>query len=320
MKIKGIVFILFIICVGYVGAMEPDKGTVQGQFQPPTLKKAVIKAKAKQIYDKKISLEGFKKELEKVPKELEGWSLAELGREYYILYGEKLDTSVPWGLSIEDYLSSPVLKEKIKIITDRGEVVLNLEGMKINSLQGLQNIPNILTVQTLDLENNQLTTIESNTFAGLTNLKYLHLSGNNLTTIESNTFAGLTSLEVLVLKDNQLTMIESNAFAGLTSLEGLYLQNNQLTTIESNAFAGLTSLKYLDLENNQLTMIESNAFADLTNLKYFDLKDNNLTTIESKTFAGLTSLKSLVLRGNKQLSEPTKDAIRKALPGVKIDF
>ncbi len=319
MKIKGIVFVLFIACVGYVGT-GPDTGTVQEQLQPTSLKEAVIKAKAKQIHNKQIALEDFKKELKKVPKELEEWSLAELGRQYYILYGEELDTGVPWGLSIQDYLSSPVLKEKIQVTITTDFFELDLDFMKINNLQGLKNIPKIFTVQMLDLQNNQLTTIESNAFAGITNLKVLDLANNQLSTIESNAFAGLTSLEDLDLTNNQLSTIESNAFAGLTNLENLNLNNNQLITVESNAFAGLTSLEGLYLQNSQLTTIESNAFAGITNLKVLDLANNQLSTIESNAFAGLTSLKSLVLRGNKQLSEQTKNAIRKALPGVKIYF
>ncbi len=287
--------------------------------------------------------------------------LNKFAKKWYLTYGRKLkipaffikkyfpgqttEQVLDYGLSIQDYLDNPVLKNKIPQITKRPtfgreETRLDLSNMKINDLNGLRNILNIKTVQFLRLGNNQLTTIPTNAFAGLTNLKDLFLRDNQLTTIQPNAFTGLTSLTELALYNNQLTTIQPNAFAGLTNLEKLYLYNNQLTTIKPDTFTGLTSLTELALHNNQLTTIPTNAFVDLTNLEtlglsknqltiiqpnaftgltkleYLDLANKKLTTIQAKVFLDLTNLKKLVL--GYQLDKKTEDAIREALKGKGV--
>ncbi len=116
-----------------------------------------------------------------------------------------------------------------QISTVLGEISLRFFYMKINDLKGLQNIPNIKTVQYLAFENNQLSTIQPDAFAGLTNLKELYLGYSKLTTIQPNAFAGLKNLEWLALDNNQLTTIKQpKAFAGLTKLGRFELYDNQL--------------------------------------------------------------------------------------------
>ena len=307
MKIKGMLFILFAACVGHIGAMEPDKDKEPGPkrqrtseisqtFQPLTLSQQALIQTAKQLAQDVHSKKDIKSLLSTIPTDLHVPLLAEIGRQYYILYGEKINTGQEWGVSIQDYLNSPVLQNKIQITTFRGKTELTLVNMKINNLSGLQNIPNIGTVQILRLNHNQLRTIQTNAFAGLTNLTYLSLYNNQLTIILTKAFAGLTNLQSLFLNHNQLTIISTNAFAGLTNLTYLTLSNNQLRTIQTNAFAGLTNLTKLFLNNNQLTIIQPNAFAGLPNLRNLTLSNN-------------------------QLDKKTKEAIRKALQQrVKISF
>ena len=113
---------------------------------------------------------------------------------------------MPWGLSIQDYLTNPVLKKKMPQIqtNHKGKTELALKYMKVNNLSGLQNILNIGTVQIIRLSDNQLTTIQTNAFADLPKLTDLNLSNNQLKDIPPNAFAGLTKLEWLNLGNNQL--------------------------------------------------------------------------------------------------------------------
>ena len=324
-------FILFVACVGHIGAVP--QGT-----EVPSLKQLATIAAAKKLVqeihsEKPKNIKKYITDKTKLPADLHNPLLAEIGRQYYMSYGEKLETGVPWGFSIQDYLTIPALKEKMPEITtnDFGQKVLNLSNMKINDLKGLQNIPNIKTVQTLFLDNNQLTTIQPNAFAGLTNLEWLGLGENQLSTIPTKAFAGLTNLKDLFLRDNQLTTIQPNAFTGLTSLTELYLGYNQLTTIPTKAFAGLTNLEKLFISNNRLTTISPNAFAGLTNLRGLVLSRNQLKDIPTKAFASLTNLGNNGHFGfrtglrwlrldNNQLNKKTKEAIKEALPRVTISF
>ncbi len=330
-------FILFAACVGHIGAMEPDKkagpkpqGMQQGT-NVPTLTQLAAIAKVKDLIQKIHSAKSPQQAIDAyrtvktsdfftLPTDLQQPLLAEIGRQYYILYGEELDTGVPWGVSIQDYLTSPALQNKMPLVrTVRENKELNLADMKINNLQGLENITNIGIVQRLILKNNQLTTIQPDTFAVLPNLQTLRLENNQLTTIKLDTFAGLPKLRWLDLRKNQLKDIQPKAFADLTNLDRLVISNNQLTTIQSDTFAGLTKLGWLYLNSNQLKDIQPKAFADLTNLHRLFLGNNQLKDIQPNAFAGIPNLGILELSGN-QLDEKTKDAIKKALPGVKIDF
>ena len=143
----------------------------------------------------------------------------------------------------------------------------------------------------LDLEWNQITSIESGDFAGFPNLQWLELRLSQITSIESIDFAGLDGLTQLALNNNQITSIESGDFAGLSNLTELSLNNNQITSIENGDFAGLPSfLQYLTLYWNQITSIESGDFAGLPNLQWLDLNYNCLNTEDSLVTSYLDTL------------------------------
>ncbi len=338
MKIKGMLFILFAAFVGHIGAMDSDRETAKDQLQklieeklPAELHLLTLEIKIGQLleapFPEKVNPKFAINYLSLITPFSQGYKkiyLNKFAKHWYLKYGKELKLSdwikkhfpgqtpeqvLDYGFSINDYLNSPVLINKIQITTRWGETQLNLSNMKINNLHGLQKIPNIDTVQILHLNNNQqLTIIQSKAFAGLTNLQTLYLVHNQqLSTILTDAFAGLTNLEVLYLENNQLSTIQSNAFADLTNLQTLYLNNNQLSTIQSNAFADLTNLQRLHLENNQLSTIQSKAFAGLTNLQTLYLENNQLSTIQPDAFAGLTNLEVLYLENN-QLSTILTDA------------
>ncbi len=315
-------FILFAVFVGHIGAMDSDKGTAEEQLQklieeklPVELHLFTLEIKIGQLleapFPEKPSMEFITSYLSLIAqfsKKYKKEYLNKFLKQWYLKYGKELKLSdwikkhfpgqtpeqvLYYGFSIQDYLNSPALKNKMPQIKTIGwrTKSLHLNDMKINNLYGLQNIPNIGTVQRLGLSDNQLTTIQP------------------------NAFAGLPKLGALFLGNNQLKDIPTNAFADLTNLKLLRLQGNQLTTIQPKAFAGLTNLTHLDLANNQLKDIPTNAFAGLTNLIYLLLSGNQLTTIQPDAFAGLTKLKNLHI-GKNQLNAQEQKAIKKALPGV----
>ena len=73
----------------------------------------------------------------------------------------------------------------------------------IDSLDGIGDFDWTTTPTTwLTLEGNQLSSIESGDFSGLTNLVQLNLSGNQLSSIESSDFSGLANLTWLNLHGN----------------------------------------------------------------------------------------------------------------------
>jgi insulin-like growth factor-binding protein complex acid labile subunit len=164
-----------------------------------------------------------------------------------------------------------------------------ITSIESGDFQGLSNL------QRLDLWENQITSIESGDFQGLGNLHSLYLYGNQITSIESGDFQGLNNLQTLGLGDN-LTSIEQGDFQGLNNLQNLGL-NGHLTSIESGDFQGLSNLQWLSLINSQITSIESGDFQELNNLQGLHL-NGNLTSIEQGVFQGLNNLQWLYLDGN----------------------
>ena len=154
------------------------------------------------------------------------------------------------------------------------------------------------TLENLDLQENQITTIKSNTFQGLNKLERLKFNHNKITTIQTNAFQGLNNLRNLNLHDNQITTIEPGTFQGLNNLKDLLITNNKITTIEPNAFQGLNNLRNLNLFSNQITTIQTNAFQGLGSLKSLALKNNSITTIQTNAFQGLNKLRNLNLFSN----------------------
>jgi hypothetical protein len=102
----------------------------------------------------------------------------------------------------------------------------------------------------LSLDHNQISSIESGAFSGLTNLTDLNLYRNQIASIESGDFSGLTNLTILSLKGNQIASIESGAFSGTTNLKSLELDGNIALTELNLEAADFSSLFMLTVGYN----------------------------------------------------------------------
>ena len=165
-------------------------------------------------------------------------------------------------------------------------------------IQDLDGANLLVNLESLSLSNNEITSIESGDFYGLTNLVSLFLSNNPITSIENGDFHGLTSLAWLSLHSGQITSIESGDFDGLTNLQRLDLGGNDITSIERGDFDELTSLHTLWLSRNQIASIANGDFVGLASLQVLTLDGNELASIEIGDFEGLASLVALSLYGN----------------------
>jgi Leucine-rich repeat (LRR) protein len=163
----------------------------------------------------------------------------------------------------------------------------NISSLKcFNSNMVEYFVSNLTSLQTLNLQSNQITTI--NGLDTLTSLQTLTLQSNQITTI--NGLDNLTSLQTLDLSSNQITTIEG--LESLTSLQNLYLSSNQITTIQG--LDSLILLNILSINSNQITTINGLDF--LTSLEYLNLASNQISTIEG--LDSLTSLRYLYLGSN----------------------
>ncbi|XP_035692542.1 slit homolog 2 protein-like [Branchiostoma floridae] len=165
---------------------------------------------------------------------------------------------------------------------------------------GLTSIPQNLptSISMLDLDGNQITSIQAGSFTNLTRLKALHLHFNMITVIEKGAFASLSRLETLTLSFNQMTVIKSDLFVNLIRLRELWLDGNQITNIQLGALCYLSQLQMLNLCFNKITNIPSGLFSNLHQLQRLYIKYNKITMIQPCTFANLIHLKELRLDHN----------------------
>nr|XP_014433881.1 leucine-rich repeat-containing protein 4B [Pelodiscus sinensis] len=164
----------------------------------------------------------------------------------------------------------------------------------------LVEVPESISVNTryLNLQENHIQLIKTDTFKHLRHLEILQLSKNLIRKVEVGAFNGLPNLNTLELFDNRLTTVPTQAFEYLSKLRELWLRITPSESIPSYAFNRVPSLRRLDLgELKKLEYISEAAFEGLVNLRYLNLGMCNLKDIPNLT--ALVRLEELELSGNR---------------------
>ncbi|KAL6098050.1 nrros [Pungitius sinensis] len=134
------------------------------------------------------------------------------------------------------------------------------------------------------------------------NLEELQLNYNNIQTLQSNSLLGYPSLNTLSLACNRLEKLESNTFQNSKLLENLNLANNNLhigCEESSTALKTLPGLRALDLSENGLEdEMVATLLQNLTSLEYLNLSGNLMKRLDETSFRDLHQLKELDLQKN----------------------
>ncbi|KOB72878.1 18 wheeler [Operophtera brumata] len=178
---------------------------------------------------------------------------------------------------------------------------LDLSNNELKSLSEESEITGLKRLQELNLQNNNITDISSETFNGLISLRILNISYNNLQFIPEGTFASTKELREVYLNNNLLFELAAGVFHRLEQLLVLDLSNNLLSSahVDGGTFIGLIRLVILNLSNNALTRIDGKTFKDLFFLQILDLRNNSIGYIEENTFLSLYNLHTLNLAENR---------------------
>ncbi|XP_044764579.1 uncharacterized protein LOC123321140 [Coccinella septempunctata] len=170
----------------------------------------------------------------------------------------------------------------------------NITEIKKHAFKGLSRLKKI------SFENSTVLKIEPGAFLGLINVVDLDKQNlfYNISTLEAETFVGLSRLERLDLSRTGIRVIEDEAFLGLDSLKFLYLSHNKIKYLSRNTFVGLKNLNILDLSNNELSTLSSEIFRDLEKLSHLHLEHNALYTFDVGCFSNLRSLEFLNISHN----------------------
>jgi Leucine-rich repeat (LRR) protein len=132
---------------------------------------------------------------------------------------------------------------------------------------------NFLT-DSLFLNNNFLSKIESYTFEELNMVRYIDLSFNRLQLVDLHTFTGLMNLRTFKLNNNLISSITDNSFSTLSQLIEIDLSHNRLSTINRGTFNGLNSIEKISLKSNQIISFDVDSLSSLSNLKTIDVDRN----------------------------------------------
>jgi Leucine-rich repeat (LRR) protein len=140
----------------------------------------------------------------------------------------------------------------------------------LSIMSNSQNIPSL----TIQLTN--LATIPFDTINHFPALNYLDLSNNRLTNVPSNSFSG-SSLVTVDISFNRITKLGTNAFQSTSSSPiSFNAKNNSLASLDYDAF-NLTSTYYIsiDVSNNKITKVDEEFSKLIQASEYFQLNLSN---------------------------------------------
>ena len=155
----------------------------------------------------------------------------------------------------------------------------------------------------LDINDNPISSINKQWFAGKNALKELNMAQNKLESINSEDFLHLENLEILKLHHNNIRSLKEDTFSYLKSLRSLDLSNNYTQSVHSNAFRGLDRLEELNINCfgvfRTTKTLNSNWLKHLKNLTKFSVRESQIAVIDSDVFAHMPKLQHLDLYLNR---------------------
>ena len=132
---------------------------------------------------------------------------------------------------------------------------LILLSLRFNQLQHLlRDLPTSLLH--LDYVGNNIKTIPSFAFRSLPNLQTIELWNGQVSSIEDDAFYGLPNLSILDMNTDKVSStITNNTFNGLMGLQTLYFYENQVSKIEPMAFSSFRNITSIWLSGNNMTSL-----------------------------------------------------------------
>jgi hypothetical protein len=154
---------------------------------------------------------------------------------------------------------------------------------KVLSARGFTHVPKNLPANliTLDLSDNNITTIENDDFGTLKQVKTINLSYNQIQTLHGRSFENLPYLEVLDISFNNIVHLPHLIFIKNHNLKDLYLKKNKL-----NITGNLSKAEHI---------------LDSQSLVHLDISFCNITFISCEALKGLPNLMTLNTDGNKAM-------------------
>ncbi|CAI4224167.1 unnamed protein product [Auanema sp. JU1783] len=165
------------------------------------------------------------------------------------------------------------------------------------------------SLSSVNLTDNDITEISSETFKNSQAIEYLHLNKNEIKKAGKDTFRYLQRLrrldlnEALGIRSGQSKadllslMFDASSPTSHPELTEINLNNNHISMLHNDTFCRVSGLLKLDLANNNLSSFSVSPNC-LQSLKALDLSGNNFTTIPASLWESLPVLTSLDISNN----------------------
>ncbi|BBH52642.1 leucine-rich repeat domain-containing protein [Fluviispira sanaruensis] len=172
---------------------------------------------------------------------------------------------------------------------------LYLHDLKISDLSP---ITGFVSLNSLNLSDNNISYLPHGIFDKLSNLKWLILRKNNLKSIPKDAFRNLNKLEMIWLMENQISNLPLGTFDHNPNLNWISLYNNELSYIDPGLFNKVTKLQSIELSNNNFLYFPLD-LSHFKNLYSFEINDNFIQEIPENAFNENTELVNIGFSGNK---------------------
>lgn len=178
-----------------------------------------------------------------------------------------------------------------------------VEGVAIDDNSNVKFLPENIgkifpNLKYLSARNDSIDDVLRNNFDNLPKLRSLDLSDNNLSTIDPETFNNLPTTEEINLRNNKIAFIFNETFVNFPYLKDLDLSRNKIELLNPSAFISLPELQKLALEHNELTKLPDKIFSRNPMMENINLSGNKLNQIDPETFENLPNLKEVNLDEN----------------------
>lgn len=191
-----------------------------------------------------------------------------------------------------------------------------LEEVPTDSLQALRSLVS------LNLSYNRMRSVGAWAFRGLVSLLRLSLFGNRIVTLDAMAFQGVGgNLTVINLGGNLLSQVPSESLQGVAVLQQLLLHENRIDELLPDRFPlEGRALDILNLADNRIQTLPEAAFARLGSLVSLELERNGLVDIHPDAFLGVHATMEWLKLGYNYLSDVPSEALQNLTALRELDL
>lgn len=140
-----------------------------------------------------------------------------------------------------------------------------------------------MNLAVLNLENNQIKTIEEDAFDDMPHLYALDLSSNKLSVLNPNWLENSPTITVVSLSDNLLELVQEGAFKYMNrERSSIYLNGNRIKVLEERCFENLKDHSRIWLERNQIQSVPFNILPKSNHTFELSLRGNSFVCISDE--------------------------------------